>query len=191
VTFRPVTDPDGDGCDADTHTYRWVTTPRWTAPVNLRVDDPVWADDAGALQVTVSRVRPAVGTETVTVDSTRAAVPSRRIYPAGQPLRITATGTYTWAADTTADAECSSTTPDPIWRTTRATMLVDGRYLGDVTVDGWVPDWTTASGARCDTTTHSYLLTYTPRQTGPLTLGVADLDLTDNAGAVTVTIGPA
>ena len=70
-------------------------------------------------------------------------------------------------------------------------MLVDGRYLGDVTVNGSLPDWTTSSGARCDATTHSYLLTYTPSQTGPLTLGVADLDLTDNVGTLTVTIGPA
>ena len=80
---------------------------------------------------------------------------------------------------------------DPTWRSTRSTMLVDGRYLGDVTVNGSLPDWTTSSGARCDATTHSYLLTYTPQQTGPLTLGVADLDLTDNAGTLTVTIGPA
>ncbi len=191
VTFTPVSDPDGDGCDSDTHTYRWVTTAGRTAPINLRVDDPVWSDDAAELQVTVSRVRPAVDTETVTVDSAGAPVSSGRIYLAGQPLRITATGTYTWAAGTTADAECSSTTTDPTWRSTRSTMLVDGRYLGDVTVNGSLPDWTTSSGARCDATTHSYLLTYTPRQTGPLTLGVADLDLTDNAGALTVTIGPA
>jgi hypothetical protein len=190
-SFQPVTDPDGDGCDADTHTYRLVTTPRTTAPVNLRVDDPVWSDDAGELSVTVSRVRPADGTETVTVDSSQAPVSTGRLYLAGQPLRVTATGTYTWAAGTTADAECSSTTSDPTWRSTRSTMYVGGRYLGDVTVDGSLPDWATTSGARCDTATHSYVLTYTPRQTGPLTFGVSDLDLTDNAGTVTVTISPA
>ena len=31
VTFTPVNDPDGDGCDADTHTYRLTLRPRSTA----------------------------------------------------------------------------------------------------------------------------------------------------------------
>jgi hypothetical protein len=69
-------------------------------------------------------------------------------------------------------------------------MLNDGRYLGDVTVNGSLPDWAPASG-RCDATTHTYYLTYTPGETGPITLGVADLDLTDNLGTVTVSIGAA
>ena len=149
VTFTPVNDPDGDGCDADTHTYRLTLRPRSTAPVNLRVDDPVPGDDSGALTVSVVRVRPVVDTETVALDTSKPAVATTRNYLAGQPLRITATGTWTYAAGVTADAECSSTTADPTWRTTRSTMLVDGRYLGDVTVNGSLPDWTPASG-RCD-----------------------------------------
>ena len=190
VTFTPVNDPDGDGCDADTHTYRLTLRPRTTAAVNLRVDDPVPGDNSGALNVSVVRVRPVVGTETVALDTSKPAVATTRNYLAGQPLRITATGTWTYAAGVTADAECSSTTADPTWRTTRSTMLYDGRYLGDVTVNGSLPDWAPASG-RCDATTHTYYLTYTPGETGPITLGVADLDLTDNLGTVTVSIGPA
>ncbi len=147
-------------------------------------------DNSGALTVSVVRVRPVVGTETVALDTSKPAVATTRNYLAGQPLRITATGTWTYAAGVTADAECSSTTADPTWRTTRSTMLVDGRYLGDVTVNGSLPDWAPASG-RCDAATHTYYLTYTPRETGPLTLGVADLDLADNLGTVTVSIGPA
>ncbi len=106
-------------------------------------------------------------------------------------MRLTATGTWTYAAGVTADAECSATTADPTWRNIRSTMLVDGRYLGDVTVDGSLPDWTPSGAGRCDTATHTYSLTYTPRETGPITLGVADLDLADNLGTVSVTIGPA
>ena len=71
-------------------------------------------------------------------------------------------------------------------------MLADGHYLGDLTVNGSAPDWRTLSGtSSCDPATHSYQLLYTPQQTGPLTLGLADLDLADNLGTLTVTIGPA
>ena len=191
VTFTPVSDPDGDGCDADTHTYRVTLRPSSTSPVNLRVDDPAPGDDTGALTVDVLRVRPVVDTETVALDTSKPAVATARNYLAGQTLRLTATGTWAYADGVTADAECSATTADPIWRSTRSTMLVDGRYLGDVTVNGSLPDWTQAGTGRCDTVTHTYSLTYTPRETGPLTLGVADLDLADNLGTVSVTIGPA
>jgi len=79
-----------------------------------------------------------------------------------------------------------------VWRSSRSALLVDGHYLGDLTVNGSAPDWRTATGtSSCDPATHSYQLLYTPAQTGPLTLGLADLDLADNLGTLTVTIGPA
>ncbi len=190
-TFRPVTDPDGDGCDADGHAYRLAITAGSTRAVNLRVADPAWRDDTEALTVTAVRVRPVVDTETVAVDTAAPAVATTRNYLAGQQLRISATGTYTYAAGVTADAECSATTADPVWRSTRSTLLADGHYLGDLTVNGSAPDWRTATGTSCDPATHSYQLLYTPQQTGPLTLGLADLDLADNLGTLTVTIGPA
>jgi hypothetical protein len=191
VTFTPVSDPDDDGCDAVTHSYRRVITLDETRPVNLRIDDPAWQDDVGALTVHVERVDPAVGTETVAVDTSAPEVLTGRNYLAGQALRLTATGTYTYAPGVTADAECSATTADPTWRASRSELVAEGRYLGDVTVDGRMPDWATASGSRCDVTTHAYSWTYTPTRTGPLALGVADTDLGDNAGTVTVTISPA
>jgi hypothetical protein len=191
-TFRPVTDPDGDGCDADSHSYRLTITAGSTRAVNLRVDDPAWGDDTGALTVTAVRVRPAVDTETMAVDTAAPAVATTRNYLAGQQLRITATGTYAYAAGVTADAECSMTTADPVWRSTRSTLVADSHYLGDLTVNGVTPDWRTVSGtSSCDATTHSYQLLYTPQQTGPITLGIADPDLSDEAGALTVTISPA
>jgi hypothetical protein len=191
-TFRPVTDPDGDGCDADGHTYRLTITAASTRAVNIRVDDPAWGDDTVALTVTAVRVRPAVDTETVAVDTAAPAVATTLNYPAGQQPRITATGTYQAAAGVTADAECSATTADQVWRSSRSTLMADGRYLGDLTVNGSTPDWRTLSGtSSCDPATHSYQLLYTPQQTGPLTLGPADLDLADNLGTLTVTIGPA
>lgn len=190
MTFRPVSDPDGDGCDTDGHAYRLVLTPTRTWPVNLRVDDPDWTDDAGELSVLVQRVDPPVGTETVAVDTSAPDVETRRSYLAGQPLLLTAVGSYAIAAGTTADAECSATTTDPTWRSTRSTLYAGGHYLGDVTVDGR-GDWTGAGGQRCDAATHSYSWTYTPNRTGPLLLGVADHDRSDNSGTVTVSISPA
>jgi hypothetical protein len=190
-TFRAVTDPDGDGCDPDGHAYRLVVTASSTRAVNLRVDDPAWSDDDGALTVTATRVRQVVDTETVALDTAQPAVSTTRNYLAGQQLRITATGSYAFATGVTADAECSATTSDPVWRSTRSTLVSDGHYLGDVTVNGSTPDWRTLSGtSSCDPVTHSYQLVYTPQQTGPITLGLADLDLADNLGTLTVTIGP-
>lgn len=191
VTFTPVTDPDGDGCDATGHTYRRVIAASSTDAVNLRVDDPAWSDDYGALQVHVQRVDPVVGTETVSLDTRSAGAVTTRNYLAGQRLRLTATGTWTPAPGVTADAECSATTADPTWRTSRSDLYAEGRYLGDVTLNGTSGDWVTATTARCDTTTHAYSWTVTPGTTGPLTLGVADLDRADNLGVLTVTISPA
>jgi hypothetical protein len=190
-TFTAVDDSDEDGCDTVSHTYRRTVTLDETRPINLRVDDPAWQDNAGELTVHVERVDPATGPETVVVDSTRPAVETTRNYLAGQALRVTATGTYTHAPGVTADAECAATSASPSsWLKNRAELRVDGTYYGDVLVDG-SGNWLTADGAPCDGTTHTYVMTYTPTRTGPLRLGVHDLNLADNAGQVTVTVTPA
>ena len=192
MTFKPVWDPDGDGCDTTTHSYRLVLTPSTTRAVNLRVDDPAWTDDTGALTVRVERVEPVEGTETVSLDTASATdLVTTRNYLAGQPLKLTATGTYVTAPGITADAECSATTADPTWRTSRADLYAEGRYLGDVTVNGSSGDWLTGTTARCDTTTHAYSWFVTPNVTGPLSLGVADTDRSNNSGILAITISPA
>ncbi|MDQ1626259.1 MAG: hypothetical protein QOI54_3 [Actinomycetota bacterium] len=190
VAFDPVTDADGSRCDASNHSYRFTLTPRTTRPVNLRVDDLYRGDDAGAFTARITRVVQPSGPETVTVSSTAAAdATTARTYLAGKPVKLTATGTYTYAAGTTSDARCSATTADPTWRSNRL-LDAGGNQLGDATVNGRVPSWRTASGAACDSTTHTYTYTYTPTVTGPLSLGVADLTRGDNAGSLTVTVEP-
>jgi len=190
VTFEPVTDSDGSRCDISQHTYRTTLKPRTTRPVNLRVDDPAWADDSGALTVTIAHVVQPVGAETVTVDTSAVAdATTARTYLAGRPLRLTARGTYAYAADTTSDARCSATTADPVWRSSRL-LDASGSQLGDLAVNGRVPTWRTQSGAACDTATHTYTVTYTPTISGPLSLGAADLVRADNLGALTVTVEP-
>jgi hypothetical protein len=190
VTFTPVEDPDDDDCDTGTHIYRRAVRLDTTRPVNLRVDDPAWQDNSGALTVHAERVDPVADAETVAVDASQPAVETSRNYLAGQALLVTVTGTYAYTADVDADAECSATAADPVWRSSRTEVRRDGRYYGDVLVDGrgW---WRTAAGTSCDPTSHTYTMAYTPGRTGPLRLGVDDLDLSDNTGTLTVTISPA
>jgi hypothetical protein len=44
---------DGASCDATTHTYHSVVEPTTTAPLAVRIVDDVYADNSGALTVTV------------------------------------------------------------------------------------------------------------------------------------------
>ena len=189
VTLRPVVDPDGDGCDTDTHTYRYDRgSSSTTAAINVRVNDPVWADNSGALTVRAQRVEPVVDTETVVLDTAGSPVTTDRLYLGGQTLRITATGTYTYADGVTADAECTSTEEDPPWTYSRASL---GNGAGDVVVTDGRFNRTDPSTSTCDTQTHTYAWTWRPTTSGPLTIGVADTDLSDNSGTLTVTLSPA
>jgi hypothetical protein len=160
--------------------------------VNLRVNDPEFRDDGGRLRVQVQRVQPPTGSETVTLDSTAVAgAQSARIYQAGQRLRVHASGTYRFSSSVQADAECSSASYDPTWRVARQ-ELNDGSPLGDVTVDGQLLSWTPDSGSSsgCDGN-HGYWLTFTPSRSGTLAFALADADLADNAGRITLTVQPA
>ena len=192
VTFTPVSDPAASICDATSHSYRYEFTAAESRPINLRIDDPTWTDNDGSLSVHVERVDPVVGTETVPVNSAAADVATTRKYLAGQALRLTATGTYTYASGVTADAECSALSSSPtVWESAPSRMVVGGKAMGDLTVDTRLPDWVPSAGGACDSATHAYSWLYTPTRSGPLTLGVADADRTNNVGTVTVTISPA
>lgn len=190
VTMRPTTDVDKDGC-SDDQTYRTAVKVSEARAINVRVNDPAWSDNNGVLDVRVERVDAPTGTESLRLDTSGADVVSARNYLAGVPLLITATGTYDIEDGTTADAECSATLADPVWRSLRSTLYAAGSYLGDVTVDGRTPSWKTAAGTACDAETHSYTYSYTPSYTGPVTFGVADTDRTDNSGTIALTITPA
>ena len=194
VTGRPASQPDPDqACDPITHTYRWVLRPQQTRPVNLRIEDPRPGDNTGALDVRIERVAPVEGPEALDVDSADpAGITSQRFYPAGQALTVRVTGTYAIAPGVNADAECSSTTADPSWRSSRGELTGNrGQPLGDLTVDGRVPGWVPVTGSRRCDADHAYVLRWTPRTTGPLVLAVEEERHTDNAGNLSVTIEPA
>jgi hypothetical protein len=192
---EPATYPaDGSRCDALTHTYRFVLEPDETRPVNVRVDDPQPADNTGEVTVSIARVLPVSGPESLRLDTAApAGATTGRVYWGGEPLLVTVRGTYDLARGVKADAECTSVPPDKLWRTTR-TGLVDQRnqQLGDVTVNGRGRDWLPATGtSRCDAATHTYTLRVTPSVTGPLVFGVQDSVLADNVGTLDITVEPA
>lgn len=190
MTFEAVTN-DGTGCNPGDHTYRLVLKPTSTRTINLRVDDPARTDDGGALTVHVVRVVQPTGPETVALNTaaTTGAV-SARTYLARKPLRLTATGTYTYAPGFSADAECTATTGT--WSRSRSGMPGGSASgdAGDVTVNGSLQSWTSVPGGSCDPANHSYTLLVTPSKTGQLTFGVADLNLADNVGTVVLTVEP-
>ncbi len=193
VRWEPASQQDPDeACDSVTHTYTTTLRPRETRPVNIRVGDPAQSDNSGPLRVKIVRVVPIEGPETVAVDSADAdGVVTARSYPAGETVRVSVQGTYQIAPGITADAECSTTTTDPFWRSSRTDLTSStGQALGDLTVGGRLLDWRTVSGSRCDSSGHSYSVLWTPQTTGPITLGVLDTQHADNAGALTVTVEP-
>jgi hypothetical protein len=192
VRLDPV-GTDQNGCDPQTHTYRTLISVGTTRPVNLRVNDPAFHDNSGHLTIHVVRVTPVTGPETLTLDSTSSAgTSSQRIYPAGQALRVHASGRYRFSSDIAADAECTSASWDPTWRVVRQGLSDGDRPLGDVTVNGQLLSWSPTSGSSsgCDPD-HGYWVTFTPSGTGPIALALADTAFDDNSGSLTVTIEPA
>ncbi|MEP6760418.1 MAG: hypothetical protein ABJA93_03535 [Sporichthyaceae bacterium] len=191
VRWEPVSQPDpAEACDSVNHSYTTVLHPTETRPVNIRVGDTQAGDNTGSLQVRVERVVPVLGSETVEVDSADpAGATTARVYPPGVAVAIRVQGTYDVAPGITADAECSTTTADPFWRSSRTELTsTTGQALGDLTVAGQLLDWRTASGSRCDSVDHSYFLVWTPQTTGPIALAIADEQHTDNTGKLTVTV---
>jgi hypothetical protein len=193
LRWEPVSQPDPDvACDSVDHGYTTLLHPTETRPVNIRVGDAYSRDNTGSLQVRVERIIPVEGSETVEVDSSNpAGATTTRVYPAGLAVTLRVQGTYEIAPGITADAECSTTTADPFWRSSRTDLTTStGQALGDLLVGGQLLDWQTASGSRCDSTDHSYLLQWTPQTTGPIAFAVADEQHADNAGNLTVTVEP-
>jgi hypothetical protein len=206
----------GDQCDAN-NTYTWVHRPARTSPLNVRVSDPGGhGDNRGALTVSVKpydgsatppptsgtplpNPDPAARPESLSVDARSAKpVSTTQSYPAGTALRVTATGTYlmrpssSWIA---ADAECTATSSDYRWRSTRDSLW--GTWngvsspLGDLAVNGSIIEWKPATGSgSCDVYNHVYTYDLTTRRSGAMSFVVVDDYYPDNQGALEVTVEP-
>jgi len=127
----------------------------------------------------------------VTVGSKRT---SRVVTPfslqAGLRYKLTVSGTYRYAAATTAraDAECS-TTDGKTWQALAAGDTSATSGLLDLWVAGhraWVP--TSSTGGGCNATGHTYRRILTFATTGPVQLWISDPTHPDNSGSLKVVI---
>lgn len=200
VRGDPATDT-GDRCDTTSHTYSFVWRSDESVPLNLRVDDPgSHRNNSGRLQVEVKpygeTTNPGpITSETVQVDSRAStAVQTSQSYPQGTRLLLSVKGGYlmrdaaNWIG---ADAECTITSDDRTWRSTRLTGQFNGSQqpLGDVAVNGRIGTWYPKDhDGSCDEVDHEYTLELTTDRDGPLALVIADDYYADNRGSVSVTV---
>jgi hypothetical protein len=108
----------------------------------------------------------------------------------GQPYLIEASGTFTYARNAKADAECSRTASDWTWRRDRSVHRLDpvSDHL-DLYVDGVDLLAKADNGQACDTNNHVYRWMYTPRRSGRVTFKIWDPTThRDNAGALTIRV---
>jgi hypothetical protein len=192
---RPLVD-DGGGCDPATHTYRFFWQPRDDTTLTVKVADATYTNNAGALKVRVVRSDlagrlpgpPPPPPETLEVDSRRKdGVLTAKPYLDDANYEVVVRGTYDAGAGVTADAECSATTSDPVWRPRRESTL-SRHPLWDLMVDGRVLDWQPLTGGSGCSATHEYRTVISPRDDGRLWLGMRDVTFGDNDGSLTVTI---
>lgn len=167
-----------------------VRTPLPPPPAHAPVPAPV-PDSAGPITDDDPTVTGAT-TWSVDVPSTVDTVTTTFALQQGARYLLTATGSYTYAAGLTADAECSQRPDDGQWRRTSFWESRDGQWGDlDLSVNGRMTSWTASTGGRCDVTNHAYGLVLQPGTSGPLTLAIVvsdPRDRSDNAGALHVTV---
>jgi hypothetical protein len=190
------------GCNDQDATYVYTFRPTVSAKVHLRVNDTVNDDNSGVLVAKIRKLytAPQGGTgttalpqvslvEQIDVDSrsssgTNSKVPMRP----GEQLVIEASGTYVWGGGR-ADAECSTSTSDPVYRYNRFESQAPGTDLTDVMINNeyvaWAPKTIDAEGCSSD---HTYKITYAAPAAGLLNFRMADAVLADNTGVISVKI---
>jgi hypothetical protein len=187
---------NGGRCDAETHTYRYFWTPRHDTTLTSKVYDTIYTDNSGMLRVRVVRSDlagqlpgpPEPPAEVVTVDSRDDnGVPTARSYQAGQTYEVVVAGTYDAGAGITADAECTTSPTDAVWRD-RRTSPMSTRLLWDLVINDRSRDWVPLSGSGLCSDSHEYRFLYTPGSDGAMRFGVRDVTYADNAGTLTVTV---
>jgi hypothetical protein len=131
-----------------------------------------------------------VSTEVVRVPATSNGVSTGFAVKAGLTYRLTVTGVYHYrpAGAAGADAECSRSSADPVWRSLAPgdTSIWTGNR--DLVVDGNRSVWRATTGRGCNTATHTYTMTFVPTATAPLTFAIGDPTHGDDSGVLTVTV---
>jgi hypothetical protein len=188
----PDTDTGG-GCDTVNHTYRWTYTPTRTGRVTLASWDPTTlADNSGALKIRIIKSSPLDFMTWQVPANAGAGATSPGALNAGDPYVVTVSGIITTVSGVQADAACSTTPADSVWRRNRSAdpnfpraerldVLVDRQAMAFSAVND-------TNGSSCDITKHTYRVMLTPSSTRPINLRVDDPTPLGNVGALTVTV---
>ena len=185
---------DGESCDEDGNTYRWVYEAERSGRVPFAVWDPSgYADNSGRLDVRILDLSVARDTMTWKVPaSTKSGATSPGLLEGGRDYLVTVTGTWTDGRGGTADAECAVGS-DGTWRREVDTYDLQA---GDWSYDSLSPRISgvrttpVSGGEGCDPG-HTYTWVHHAEHTSPLNVRVSDPDgHADNRGALRVTVAP-
>jgi len=177
---------NGQACDTESHTYRWIYRPRRSGRVPLRIWDPTrFSDNAGRMSVRITALGAVRNRMTWEVPSKAAAgATSPGSLRSGVAYQVTVKGRWQDGGGMTADAECSLTASDQVWLRERSgdhDLLLDR--------EGVRLEPLVNTGGDCNTDNHHYRFVYTPERTGPVNLRVSDPGAyADNSGALTVRV---
>jgi outer membrane biosynthesis protein TonB len=176
----------GQECDTESHTYRGIYQPRRSGRAPLKIWDPTrFSDNAGRLTVRITDLGAVQNRMTWEVPSKAAAgATSPGSLRSGVAYQVTVKGRWQDGGGMTADAECSLTTSDQVWRRERSgdhDLLLNRE---DVRLEPLVN-----TGDDCNTDNHHYRFVYTPDRNGPVNLRVSDPGAyADNSGELTVRV---
>ncbi|QWC84141.1 hypothetical protein KLP28_11045 [Nocardioidaceae bacterium] len=190
---------NGQECDSDTHTYRWIYTAPRTGRVPFTVWDPTsYTDNSGRMSVHVVDLGQVAERASWTVPAKAAAGRSSGVaLRGGRDYEVTVSGLWLDGTGVAADAECTRTTSDATWTRDRFRSDIDSYdvLVGRLSRDGMVPRRATisgraASGAECDAG-HTYTFLWRAEDTMPLNVRVHDPgSYADNRGRVQVSVAP-
>jgi hypothetical protein len=177
---------NGQECDTESHTYRWIYQPYRSGRVPLKIWDPTrFSDNAGRMTVRITDLGAVRNRMTWQVPSKAAAgATSPGSLRAAVAYQVTVKGRWTDGGGMTSDAECSRTTSDRVWRRERSG---DHDLLRDR--EGVRLEPLVNTGEGCNTENHHYRFVYEPDRTGPVNFRVTDPGAyADNSGEITVRV---
>lgn len=130
--------------------------------------------------------------QVVKVPATSNGVTSWFSLKAGLRYRLIVSGAYRYrlARADVADAECSTSSTDPVWRPLTPGETSSSTGYRDLVVNSTMSGWraTVRDAHGCNSTTHTYSMSFVPATSAPLTLAINDSNRSDDSGALTVTV---
>jgi hypothetical protein len=196
VSWAPLTADNAPGdtacnssSNSSSHRYTLFYIAPSTGPVNFRVLDTFYGDNAGSLIVTVSIYTGPTPSGTLVDDfvvpaNAASGVDSTVVATAADRYRVRASGVFSTSSGSTADPACTQS------------AVGIGRRPGlngsnsPVVVNRGTTNWSSTEGlaAGCSDTDHAYTVDLRTGSTGPINVAVADSWYPDNTGLVHVQI---